>query len=60
MKLEKAIEILEVEKGSASLQDDKEFYKALDLGIEAMKEVNALRKVLLGLGNSLLPGETAE
>lgn len=36
------------------------FAKGIQLGIEAMKEVNALRKVLAGLGKSILPGETED
>lgn len=58
MNIEKAIEILSDSIADNTLLITLENDQAVKLGIEALKEVDALRKVLKGLGNSLLPGET--
>ncbi len=58
MTLEKAIKILAGILNASSVVSTPDGDDAIKLGIEAMKEVAALRKVLVGLGKSLLPGET--
>ena len=60
MNLEKAIELLDFMLVEPHPKWSTDNFDAVKLGIEASKEVNALRKVLKGLGNSLLPGETKE
>lgn len=58
MELKEAIEISkEVQQGRADL-GCLEDAVAIQLLIEAGREVIALRNVLTGLGKSLLPGET--
>jgi len=60
MKIEEAIEILEIETSSRHEPLDLELFQAQCLGIEALKRVLLYRKgMYIGLGNKM-PGETKE
>lgn len=60
MNLPKAIEILSIERKTAELQTDPDFYNALKLGIEALKRelYNRQHQPFLIFGK--LPRETEE
>lgn len=62
MKLDKAIELLEIAtKGwPVSNSDSEDYYKALELGIEALKHLAYLDSRLPPETRPLLPGETKE
>ncbi len=60
MKLQKAIETLDVGPGQSSFFLTSERLKALSLGIEALKRVISIRNTILLASNGLLPGETDE
>lgn len=60
MKISEAIRLKELEGDEFLNADPDDLDEADRLSIEALKEVDALRKVLKGLGNSLLPGEAGE
>lgn len=60
MTITKSIKLNNEVKAGIDLDTLPDHAKAIQLGIEALKEVDALRKVLTGLGKSLLPGETEE
>lgn len=56
--VERAIEVLKENNPPPMDSWSEELTEAVSLSIEGLKELDALRKVLTGLGNSLLPGET--
>ena len=60
MKLDKAIELLNIAKEGFPTNDTEKYYKAMELGIEALKNKQGQR--LYGVASSaiLLPGETEE
>ena len=58
MKIEKAIELLQKDLDGPGSVDISNLNEAQELGIEALKEKKAMCAVLVGLGKSLLPGET--
>jgi len=60
MKLEKAIEILELNVKEAGNKMPADCLKAIKLGIEAMEEVKYYRNNPLSYVIKLLPGETDE
>lgn len=57
MKLEKAIEILELSKAPDFEGDSNDFYEAIELGIEALKLVKAQRGHRWVDAPKPLPGE---
>ena len=57
MKLEKAIEVLKGEMECWSLHPEVHLPKAIKLGIEALKEVQRLRRVEKHDPTIMLPGE---
>lgn len=58
MKLDKAIEILQLETNTASHQSDPDFYDALSLGIQALIAIRDWRLDWQGNRFHCLPGET--
>jgi len=59
MKIEKAIELLETAKEGWPMGDNSEdYYKALELGIEALKQVKEARFDPGSWTPQTLPGET--
>ena len=60
MTLEKAIKILTIDNDHNPEFTDADRCEAHQLGIEAMKDLNAERNVLTALGKRLLPGETED
>ncbi len=60
MTLEKAIELLTQGSDGNLASTWKEYSDALKLGIEAMKEIHALRAAIHIYKPSILPGETKE
>jgi hypothetical protein len=61
MTIDKAIELLKIASEGWPVGDDMEdYYKALDMGIEALRRVREARKKAYFTTRSLLPGETKE
>lgn len=60
MTLDEAIEILNLSKEPDFEGDSNDFYKALQLGLEALKRINAERRNNASLYNYELDGETKE
>lgn len=60
MKLSKAVELGEIAKEGFPVGDAEEYYKAMELLIEAGKEVKEARLMGNILPHTLLPGETKE
>uniref|UniRef100_A0A6M3XWA1 Uncharacterized protein n=1 Tax=viral metagenome TaxID=1070528 RepID=A0A6M3XWA1_9ZZZZ len=60
MTIDKAIELLDTAKEGFPVKDDEEYYKAMELGIEALKRLEEGRKRGYDYFGHLLPGETEE
>jgi len=60
MKLDKAIELLNTAKEGWPVGDSEDYYKALELGIEALKRVKLNRGYELRVHPLLLLGETED
>lgn len=60
MKLEKAIEILEIEESQDFQGITYDFEDACRLGIEALKAIKNVRLIDIFYAEGLLPGETEE
>lgn len=60
MRIEKAIETLELEYSKREIPFDADYYDALCLGIEALKTIKAERTIYGFKRQGQLPGETKE
>lgn len=60
MKLEKAIELLIIAIEGFPCNDTEKYYKAMELGIEALKGIQNCRHYPECLFIDLLPGETED
>jgi len=58
MTLDKAIELLKTASEGWPTRDNEDYYKALDLGIEALKSIKGLREQFPQIIIFALPGET--
>ena len=60
MKLDKEIELLNIAKEGWPANDTEKYFKAMELGIEALKRIQKIRLSDFTQGGTDLPGETEE